>query len=445
MNTKKSLLLISLFVVFTATATTLPVFNGLLTSDLNANQYSITNANIVSASNFVYLTTGQSLATSPYDAQYLTGTVPLARLSGVTSNQLDAGTWQAATSVALNALDAAKPGIVTNGTSPIFSGIFTNGNTVFYDRTNALPPANPTRVAVAFDTNAMGKLFIGNGGKWTERGTNMATLNDVTNAFDNLVTLRKVLTNNFYDIVYFRSNVYIGDPSKITVTPGRLNVTFGPGREGMIVQQEQASSYSFFEFFTSGGGSIARFNESYQIYAEGDISSGQSLNAGSDIYAGGTLNVDGDINAGGSKNFLIPNPVDETNSMLRHAAIESPRAELIYRGRTQLTNGFARVSIDKASGMRKGTFKVLTRNPQVFNPQNETGWSAIHATVQAGDIVIQCQDTNSADTVSWLVIAERADANYLHSGSVDAGGTFVAEPVGRKRARPQPLNVRTNF
>ena len=72
------------------------------------------------------------------NATNLTGKIPLSNLSGITSNQLDAATWQFLVALASGAANGTTTG--TNGMVLIPGGAFTMGNTISdADITNAVP------------------------------------------------------------------------------------------------------------------------------------------------------------------------------------------------------------------------------------------------------------------------------------------------------------------
>ena len=106
--------------------------------------------------------------------------------------------------------------------------------------------------------------------------------------------------------------------------------------------------------------------------------------------------------------------------------MESPRADLQYRGSVTLANGSASVDLDESVGMTDGTWALLCRDPQVFL-QNDTGWSALKGSVSGSTLIISCEDTNSTDTISWMVVAERDDPTYLASRTTDDDGILILE------------------
>ena len=77
--------------------------------------------------------------------------------------------------------------------------------------------------------------------------------------------------------------------------------------------------------------------------------------------------------------------------------------------------------------MADGTWELLCRDPQVFL-QNETGWSALKGSVSGSTLIINCKDTISSDTVSWMVVAERQDEHMMDTSWTDDDGRPIIEP-----------------
>lgn len=142
----------------------------------------------------------------------------------------------------------------------------------------------------------------------------------------------------------------------------------------------------------------------------------------------------GVFTAPSTKNFVIPHPLPELNSTqeLVHAAIEAPRADLIYRGVVQLVDGQAVVNVDADSRMTEGTFDVLCRNVQCFTT-NESDWTPVRGAVSGNVLTIQAQDPTSQAQVSWMVIGERKDENVMRT--YDEQGRFIVERLA-KQATP---------
>ena len=143
-----------------------------------------------------------------------------------------------------------------------------------------------------------------------------------------------------------------------------------------------------------------------------------------------SLQVTGDFTVTGTKNFKIPHPLIP-NTILYHAAIEGPRADLLYRGRAVLTNGKATVHIDsestaKGNGMTTGTFAALATNPQVFVSNNDT-WDRVKGSVTGGILTIDCESSTASATVDWMIVAERKDTSIKMSDITDDDGYLLPE------------------
>jgi hypothetical protein len=131
----------------------------------------------------------------------------------------------------------------------------------------------------------------------------------------------------------------------------------------------------------------------------------------------------------GSGSFKIDHPLPSMNDThhLVHSFIEGPRADLIYRGEATLIGGRSVVDLDEVIGMTSGTWSLLCRDPQVW-VQNDSGWSAVRGSVHAGALTIECEDTSSTDTVSWMVVAERQDQHMIDAKWTDDDGRPILEP-----------------
>ena len=148
-----------------------------------------------------------------------------------------------------------------------------------------------------------------------------------------------------------------------------------------------------------------------------------------------TLDVVGDVNISGtltkgSGTFKIdhPLPTMQSTHTLTHSFIEGPKADLIYRGKAQLSNGTVNVNIDEVSKMTEGTFEALTRDTQCF-VSNETNWDAVRGVVDGNSITIHSQNTTSNSVVSWLVIGERKDKHMYTLDWTDNDGRVVPEKL----------------
>ena len=131
----------------------------------------------------------------------------------------------------------------------------------------------------------------------------------------------------------------------------------------------------------------------------------------------------------GSGSFKIDHPLSSMSDThhLVHSFIEGPRADLIYRGTATLSSGWVQVDLDEEAGMADGTWELLCRDPQAWI-QNDTGWDGVRGSVEGGTLTIECQDTDSSDTVSWMVVAERQDQHIMETPWTDDDGRPILEP-----------------
>jgi hypothetical protein len=108
--------------------------------------------------------------------------------------------------------------------------------------------------------------------------------------------------------------------------------------------------------------------------------------------------------------------------------VEGPRADLIYRGTTTLVNGTATINIDISAGMTEGTFIALNRETQFFIT-NQSGWNNIKGSLQGNILTIEAEDTNSTDTIAWMVVGERQDKHIKDTDWTDSNGKPILEPL----------------
>ena len=143
-----------------------------------------------------------------------------------------------------------------------------------------------------------------------------------------------------------------------------------------------------------------------------------------------TLEVNGSL-AKSSGTFDIQHPVKE-NKRLIHSFIEGPRCDLIYRGNVTLINGQAFVDLNKncvsdiECAMSDGTFESLCDNPQ-YLLQNHTSFSRVKGNINGCILTIECEDSNSTDTIYWTVIAERKDAHIKQWSRTNVNGYLITE------------------
>ena len=147
------------------------------------------------------------------------------------------------------------------------------------------------------------------------------------------------------------------------------------------------------------------------LHVEGTSHLEGNVTTGGDMSIGGYASWSGSIVAT-SKLFDIVHPVKGGTNRLAHSCIESPKADLIYRGKTALVAGIATVDINTTNEMSAGTFEALVDNVQCFTT-NETGWTAIKGSVTGGSLTIQAKTASCTDTISWMVVGERKDIKSI--------------------------------
>jgi hypothetical protein len=181
------------------------------------------------------------------------------------------------------------------------------------------------------------------------------------------------------------------------------------------------------------------FDSGSDTYIQGEVVGNQL-----DFYTSGVLaiQIDGNGNVAipngalskESGSFKIDHPLPDKKDThhLVHSFIEGPKADLIYRGSTDLISGWAQVDLDDAAGMTEGTWELLCRDPQCWI-QNDTGWSSVRGSVEGNTLTVECESTDSDDTVSWMVVAERCDPHMYDTGWTDDDGRVIVEPE-----KPEP-------
>jgi len=134
------------------------------------------------------------------------------------------------------------------------------------------------------------------------------------------------------------------------------------------------------------------------------------------------------------KAFRIPHGLREGYDLI-HSSIEGPQYDLIYRGKVELVNGQASIDIDSHYDMTQGTFEWLTKSDSVQTfTSNETGWDAVRSSFSGDTITIECQNSSSTDTISWMVIAERGDPSVVEGEGTDDEGNLIIE----RESEPPP-------
>jgi hypothetical protein len=219
----------------------------------------------------------------------------------------------------------------------------------------------------------------------------------------------------------------------VSITGGDSSdsVTFQrPGGSNVRVQYTRVNNG--YSILSPGG---LRVYQGLKNYASFTTPSGSTGDASNFMLVKGKSEINGSLTvtsgfSAANKQFKIQHPIDD-NKWLYHTSIESPRADLIYRGVIGLTNGSGSVSIDSASTMMNGTYVALTKNQQLFL-QNESGFDRVIGTVIDGVVSIASENPLSTDTINWMVIAERNDIQILQSPLYNSDGKYKPERYKRE-------------
>ena len=218
------------------------------------------------------------------------------------------------------------------------------------------------------------------------------------------------------------------------ITTAKLNLTgnvgigtTSPTATLHIVDQGSTQPAIFVQGASSSEGDIAVIDgEALQI---GHWNGSDTFTNRMQITSSGSVQVIGAFSKG-SGSFKIDHPIAEKKDThhLVHSFVESPKADNIYRGKVDLVSGTATVNIDTIAGMTEGTFALLNRDIQCFS-SNESGWTAVKASVSENLLTITAQDDSCSDTVSWLVIGERQDQHMYDTDWTDEEGKVIVEPL----------------
>jgi hypothetical protein len=119
-------------------------------------------------------------------------------------------------------------------------------------------------------------------------------------------------------------------------------------------------------------------------------------------YFSGDINATGDV-GGATKSFVIDNPENPDEEVLRHTSIESNEAMVIYRGKVQLNDA------GKASVELPSYFKALTKEDEATVQITCIGQPFNIGYEWNGDFTSFTAYGNDNREVSWMVMADRDD------------------------------------
>ena len=189
------------------------------------------------------------------------------------------------------------------------------------------------------------------------------------------------------------------------------NTTFNTVQKNRIRSSISAAQVNNKLSFETSTGTTGAFNDS-QFVLHGDNSASFS----------------GSVSKG-SGSFKIDHPLEDKKNThhLVHSFVESPQANNIYRGNVNLENGTAQVNLDEVSTMTEGTFILLNTNIHCYT-SNESDWDAVKGSVSGNKLTIECQNTNSTATISWMVVGERDDQHMKDTEWTHPDGKIIMEP-----------------
>lgn len=143
----------------------------------------------------------------------------------------------------------------------------------------------------------------------------------------------------------------------------------------------------------------------------------------------GYLHVYGNLSKT-SGTFRIPHPLPRLRNThhLVHSFTESPFADLVYSGSSDLVHGACTVDIDTESHMTAGTFEVLTHNWRFFC-QNVSGFTPLRCELRGSKLSVVAADSNCRDQFLWQVVGERCDEDIKRSKLTDSDGRVIVEPL----------------
>jgi hypothetical protein len=102
----------------------------------------------------------------------------------------------------------------------------------------------------------------------------------------------------------------------------------------------------------------------------------------------------------------IMNTTEEQTSSIQYIQEKDSKSDLTYKGTVKLVNGQATVNIDTANQMTEGTFETQSKNPIKYLHNNDS-FSKVRGIINTNILTIICEDTNSTDSIDWLIVTDR--------------------------------------
>lgn len=146
------------------------------------------------------------------------------------------------------------------------------------------------------------------------------------------------------------------------------------------------------------------------------------------------IHSDGTVTASAGKPFKIPHPLIEGKDLM-HIAVESPRADLIYRGKAKMNKGKADIEINSYIGLSEGTIQSLIKDDVQIFLQNNSGWDLVKGSFKGSTLSIISNNESCEDEIDWMIISERKDDSYINSYLTDDKGNFILEPDSKTQGQ----------
>ncbi len=301
--------------------------------------------------------------------------------------------------------------------------------------TNAYWLATTASENVAIGPNALGgtvggwgNIAIGPGAIFGDFSTSMpsqnigigaSTLLDITSGTVNIAVGHRSLTN----LTTADDNIGIGRDCLFSISIGDDNIGIGfDAGSAFAGDTNKCISIGY----QSGPVSVATYSEELFIDTHADDT--PLIYAD---FAAHTVDINGTLSKTAGS-FKINHPLDDSKN-LYHGFIEGAEYGLLYRGVAVLANGTITVNIDRTCGMSPGTFEAIAQNPTI-QVQNMTGFISVRPTeITGADFTIETPNTNSGDTVNWVVYAERKDKFIMESSLTDNNGRLILEVPKKHR------------
>lgn len=143
-----------------------------------------------------------------------------------------------------------------------------------------------------------------------------------------------------------------------------------------------------------------------------------------------------------AKAFKITHPLPSKaeDYDLMHISVESPSADLIYRGKVQLTNGRATVNIDENANMTDGTFVALSNNAQC-HISNNSDWTPVRGSIDGNILTIEAKEPDCNVMIDWLVISTRRDPSAYDLPIVNDNGEYHPEILKSLSEPPSKIHI----